>query len=205
MTPFSLFLAELRRQSFRCAILLSLMYVGHTAAAQAVHTATKTADLSGFFGYTTAKPDYGPDRNSGGTIGLDYTRYFHFPVAPSVELRANFVNGTVVNERSYLAGLRVGGQIGRLRPYADFLVGPGNIHFNFPNNGYTGDNSIVYSYGGGLEVDIVNNFAAKVDFQGQHWHLGEGANNTFSPSLLTFGFAYHFPFQAHVRQGTISH
>lgn len=186
------------------APLLLLSAASHVPA-QALHTATKTADLSGFFGYTTAQPDYGPNRNSGGTLGVNLTRYFHFPVAPSIELRANFVNGPVVNERSYLVGLRAHGQIGRWRPYGNFLVGPGNLHFNFPSDGYTGDNSIVYSYGGGIEIDVVNNFAAKVDYQGQHWRTGLGTSNTFTPSLLMIGFAYHFQFEPHTRQGTTSH
>lgn len=186
------------------AVAACVLVFSASAAAQATPTATKTADLSIFVGYVTAQPDYGPFRNSGGTLGVDFTRYFHFPVAPSLELRANFANGTTVNERSYLAGLRVQADIRqRVHPYVDFLVGPGNIHFNFPNNGYTGDNSIVYSYGGGVDFDLVNHFAAKVDWQGQHWNTG--SNSTLTPSLLLFGFSYRLPFEPHVRQGAISH
>ena len=174
------------------------------AVAQATSTATKTADLSVFFGFSTVQPDYGPYRNSGGSLGIDLTRYFHFPVAPALELRANFANGSTVNERSYLVGLRAQADfLTRFHPYGDFLAGPGNIHFNFPNNGYTGDNSIVYSYGGGVDIDLVNNFGAKIDFQGQHWNTGE--NSTFTPSLLLIGVTYRIPFEAHDRQGTIAH
>ena len=217
------------------AVAACVLVFSASAAAQATPTATKTEDLSIFVGYVTAQPDYGPFRNSGGTLGVDFTRYFHFPVAPSLELRANYANGVMkildmqknlrqyagpghwndpdmlevgngmtVNERSYLAGLRVQADIRqRVHPYVDFLVGPGNIHFNFPNNGYTGDNSIVYSYGGGVDFDLVNHFAAKVDWQGQHWNTG--SNSTLTPSLLLFGFSYRLPFEPHVRQGAISH
>ena len=112
--------------------------------AQATPTATKSADLSVFLGYNSVKPDYGPYRNDGGTFGVDFTRYFHFPVSPSLELRANFANGTTVNERSYLFGLRAqADSLRRVHPYVDFLAGPGTIHFNFPSGGDTGDNSVV--------------------------------------------------------------
>lgn len=198
----------LRRRTFPRSLTLLALTAAPLASsfAQAVPTATKSADFSIFFGYATVQPDYGPYRNSGGVLGANFTRYFHFPVAPSVELRANFANGTTVNERSYLIGLRAQADLlARVHPYANFLAGPGNIHFNFPSDGYTGDNSVVYSYGGGADLDLLNNFAAKVDFQEQHWRLGVGTGNTFHPNLLLFGVTYRIPFQPHVHQGEISH
>ena len=83
------------------------------------------------------------------------------------------------------------------------LVGPGNIHFNFNNNGYLGDNSIVYSYGGGVDIDLVRHFQAKIDFQGQHWKTGNAI--TLTPSILLLGITYHIPFRPHVRQSDFYH
>lgn len=144
-----------RRPAFEClaaarllvAAVFTVLSPGVAALAQATPTATKTADVSVFAGFLSASPDYGPYRNTGGSLGLNFTRYFHLPVAPSLELRANLADGDTVNERTYLFGLRAQAEVlRRFHPYADLLVGPGNIHFNFPNGGYTGDNSLVYSY-----------------------------------------------------------
>lgn len=174
----------------------------HQAGAQAALTASKSMDISTFAGYSNTSPDYySSPRNSGVTFGANVTRYFHFPVDPSLEARVNIADGSTVNERSYLFGLR--GEVQafhafpRMHPYADFLVGPGNIHFKFNTNGYLGDNSTVYSYGGGADIDLVRNFQAKVDYQRQHWNTGEIA---FTPGALTFGITYRFPFHPHVRQ-----
>ena len=82
------------------------------------------------------------------------------------------------------------------QPYADFLVGPGNIHFPF-NIGYTSDTSTVYSYGGGVDVPIGRNFAVRLDLQGQHWNTGE---DTYTPTLGTLAVRYTIPFRAHVSQ-----
>lgn len=193
------------RLTISCTVLVLGSGQVHQARAQAVLTASKTMDLSAFAGYSNTAPDYySSPRNSGVTIGVNITRYFHFPVAPSFEARVNVADGSILNERSYLIGLR--GQVQALRvlprvhAYADFLAGPGNIHFNFNTNGYLGDNSPVYSYGGGADIDLARNFQAKVDYQRQHWNTGE---ITFTPGALTFGINYRFPFHPHFRQSDI--
>ena len=165
------------------------------AYAQASLTASKTEDLSVFGGIEIANPEYGPDNNAGGAIGVDFTRYFrHLPVQPSLELRANFNNGTYADERSYLFGVRIGYQYSRFNPYVDFLVGPGDIHYPL-NVGYTGDNSVVYDFGGGLDIDLVRNFSLKLDIQEQRWNTGTYA---FTPAVGIVGVTYHIPFRSQV-------
>ncbi len=171
------------------------------AAAQARRTADKSADVSVFGGFEYAHPDYRPGSNTGGAFGLDFTRYIQrLPIAPSLELRANFNYGSIANERSYVFGLCVMAPFGRLRPYGDFLVGPGTIHF--PHSiGYTGDNSVVYNYGGGVDLGLSPNFALKLDLQGQRWNTGTYA---FQPVLGLVGLTYTIPFRPYVghrRQG----
>ena len=175
------------------------------APAQATPAASKSVDFSAFGGYLHDLPDYGPFGNNGATFGVNVTRYFHFPVAPSLEARVNIAPGKTARESSYLFGVRAQGTVlRRFHPYADFLVGPGTIHFDVPPDpGYTGDNSTVYSYGGGLDVDVAHNFQAKVDFQYQSWNLG--TNYTLSPSLTMIGIAYRFPFRAHNRQRDLTY
>ncbi len=163
---------------------------------QAVRTASKSADVSVFAGFGDADPAYGPDRATGGMFGANYTRYLHIPVEPSLEFRANFLSNTYVSEHTYLAGVRAAVPLHSLRPYVDFLVGPGTIHF--PQNfSYVSDNSTVYSYGGGLDVPVYRNFALKLDVQGQHWNTGEFV---YTPTLGTIGVVYTIPFRPHVSQ-----
>ncbi len=163
---------------------------------QAVRTASKSADISVFAGFQDGDPAYASSRATGGMFGLDYTHYFHIPVEPSLEFRANFLSNTYVSEHTYLVGVRAAVPFYSFRPYADFLVGPGNIHFPL-NVGYVGDNSTVYSYGGGLDVPVYRNFALKLDVQGQHWNTGEFI---YTPTLGTIGVVYTIPFRPHVSQ-----
>lgn len=163
---------------------------------QAVRTASKSADIGVFAGVQDADPAYGPDRAAGGMFGVDFTRYFHLPVEPSLEFRANFISNTYVGEHTYLVGLRAAVPFHGIRPYADFLVGPGTIHFPL-NIGYTGDNSTVYSYGGGIDLPVYRTISLKLDVQGQHWNTG---SFIYTPTLGTIGVMYRIPFRPHVSQ-----
>ncbi len=165
-------------------------------SAQATRTASKSADISGFAGFGDGGPAYGPDRAAGGMFGVDFTHYFHVRVEPSLEFRANFISSTFVGEHTYLFGLRAAVPFHGIRPYGDFLVGPGTIHFPL-NFSYIGDNSTVYSYGGGLDVPVFRTFSLKLDVQGQHWNTGEF---TYTPTLGTVGVVYTIPFRPHVSQ-----
>lgn len=163
--------------------------------AQAGTTASKTEDVSVFGGIEFANPEYGPDSNTGGAIGVDFTRYFrHLPVQPSLELRANFNSGSYADEHSYLFGVRAAYAYRRYNPYVDFLVGPGNIHYPL-NINYAGDNSIVYNYGGGLDIDVARNFSLKLDLQQQRWNTD---TFKFTPVVGIVGVTYHIPFRSQV-------
>jgi hypothetical protein len=180
--------------SLACCALATLS--SPKCQAQARQTATKSADIGVFGGFTYADPTYGPDNVSGGMFGADFTRYVHLPVEPSLEFRANFISGTYVGQHEYLVGLRAAAPFRTIKPYADFLVGPGYIHFPL-NYGYTDDNSIVYNYGGGVDVRVTHSFALKLDVQGQHWNTG---TLIYRPVLGTVGVQYTIPFRPHVSQ-----
>ena len=197
----------LRCPRFAVALFLSIapLLPARTISAQAVLTASKTMDLSAFGGYTRTNPDFGNSTDSNGySLGVNITRYFRFPVAPSLEARANIADAYYVNEHTFVFGLRAQGEfLRRYHPYADLLVGPGTIHFNFPTvAGYYGDNSIVESVGGGVDIDVTQHFAAKVDYQKQYWTLGvqHGTDESFSPSLLLVGVSYRIPMHPWVTQ-----
>jgi hypothetical protein len=187
------------------AIAALLALAPSRASAQEFPTASKDMDISAFGGYENLDPSYySAPRDSGLLLGADLTRYIgHWPVAPSVELRANFAGGPTVNEHSYLFGLRAQGHVfRRYYPYADVLVGLGSIYYNHPTiPGYTHDNSIVFSFGGGVDIDLIHNFQAKLDIQGQHWNLGTGNDSDIlTPSVISIGLAYRIPFKPHFAQ-----
>ncbi len=169
------------------------------SSAQGTPTGSKAMDLAAFGGYINADPDNNNSKRiSGVGLGADFTRYFHFPVAPSLELRYNYASGTRVTEASYLAGLRVQVDVlRRLHPYGDFLIGYGTIHYNVPlHPGYTGDNAAPRYYGGGIDLDVTGNFQARIDYQAQHWNFGVG--NVSSPTAVMIGVRYVIPFRPYV-------
>ncbi len=171
-----------------------------SAWAQARTTASKSTDVTPFGGFVYLSPDYGPQKNKGEMLGLDITHHFGWPVAPSLEVRANRGAGPTDIERSVLVGLKAQGELGRFHPYADFLVGGGTIVFVIPIPNYHADRSTVYSYGGGLDYDLPYHLQAKVDFQGQKWNLGIQHPFPLTPQLLSVGVAYRIPFRPHNRQ-----
>ncbi len=174
-----------------------LAFTPNRVSAQGVPTESKGMDLAAFGGYVNIAPDYGSSRDNGFLLGADLTRYFHWPVAPSLEIRTNLANGPIANEDSYLVGLRAQVDLHRFHPYADFLIGYGSIHYDIPPSpGYTHDNSVVKSFGAGLDYDVTRNFQARIDFQSQHWTLGPG--DTLTPTALSFGIRYVIPFKPHV-------
>jgi len=164
--------------------------------AQAGSTASKLMDFSVFGGYTYLKPDYGPGHNNAVTFGADFTRYFRFPIKPSLEGRVSFQHGPTVNENTYLVGVRGEMPYGRFHPYGDFLIGVGDIHYNFVVNAgnptaYRDDNSVAKVAGGGIDVDLLRGFQLKADYQYQFWYLG--TNDTLTPSTMTLGVVYRLP------------
>jgi hypothetical protein len=167
--------------------------------AQNIPTAYKSEAISVFAGYENANPAYASGRNNGAAFGVDFTRYFHrLPIAPSLEARVNLNSSNATKERTYLIGLQ--GMVNILHvlhPYADFLVGPGTIHFN-QNTTYLGDNSIVFNYGGGVDLDLIRNFQAKFDYQYQSWTLG--TNDHITPTILLIGINCRIPFRDHDKQ-----
>ncbi|MEO8737637.1 MAG: outer membrane beta-barrel protein [Edaphobacter sp.] len=182
---------------FPAALLMALS--PGSLRAQAGPAATKKAEISAFAMYSRVSPDYGT-KNNGITFGGDYTRRMHWFLVPSLEVRATFAPGNTVGERTFGGGLRVEHPIWRLHPYADFLVSAGTITFTHPSIDsrgrlYKSDNSLVYTYGGGLEYDVTSRWAAKIDYQGEHWNLGSAAQ-TLTPRVFSVGLVYRIPFRS---------
>jgi hypothetical protein len=199
-----------QRPSLFAAILLTLAVVSGSpvALAQADTTASKSAEISAFAGYTNSSTDYGRQRNTGGIVGVDYTRFFGWRVAPALEIRAYRNSGELITQEAALGGLRLQGRINRFHPYGDVLAGGVKIVFKIPPiPTYTHDNTFTTSFGGGVDIDIVRNFQAKIDFQAEFANYGPNntrPNNedfTLTPRLWNFGIVYRIPFHGHSDNG----
>jgi hypothetical protein len=99
--------------------------------------------------------------------------------------------GEKATETNYLFGPRVGFPVGRLRPFAEFLVGAGHISahgtggISFP----TSDTSFATAFGGGLDYRLFHFVAWRV--QGDYVHtsfLGSGLNNARISTGIVFRF-----------------
>jgi hypothetical protein len=158
-------------------------------------TAVQFMRLQAFGTLTAVRPDFGDGkRNAGATVGLDLNigQFFH-RFDPSLEVRAMGSGGRANQQIVYSAGPRIEANYGRFHPYVDYLVGYGVVKFNKPANpAYTQDNSIVTSFGGGLDFALTRSWAVRVDAQSQSWDIG-GA--TFSPLTGSVGVRYRFHFR----------
>ena len=170
--------------------------------AQSLPTATRAAEISVFGAYAPAELDYGPRTLKGFSAGGDVTIFPRLPVAPSLEIRGNFLSGQDVTEKTALVGLRVQRDIRRYHPYGDVLIGLGEIAYHpSPYPDYNSDRSKVLSYGVGINIDLTHRLAAKFDIQQQTWNLGQngplepnGTDYTLTPRIFQVGVTYTLPF-----------
>jgi len=185
-----------RRLTLRLALPAMLVFLSilipDRLNAQATATRSREADASTFVAYSRVTMDYGAP-GDGVTVGANYTRYLPF-VSPSLEIRFKTASGITVGERTFGGGLRLEHQWSYFHPYADFMVSKGTITFADKNdigsNGTGSNGSIVYSYGGGVDYDFADQWAARVDFQGERWNLNETPALTLAPRALSIGILY---------------
>jgi hypothetical protein len=197
---------SLQRVGLLFLFLFAVLSESRAARAQSDATATRTTALSAFGGYTNSDSDYGEKRNSGGTVGVDFTRYFRWRVVPSFEIRGNYTTGPDLKQESILFGPRLQMDLHRFHPYANVLYGATKIIFQSPQDpDYTYDVAPTISVGGGVDIDVTSHFQAKIDYQEEFMNFGpngtqpNNADFTLTPTLLTVGVVYRIPFRARNR------
>ena len=171
------------------------------AVAQSMPTATQQLYLSAFVGGTGTFTDLEGGKNLAITAGADLTFPSFHLFRPAFEIRGSYPvdSGHISSQKSFLLGPRVEYPLGRLHPYADFLVGRGQIDYlngGFPLNCCSAvliSNTFVYSPGVGLDYDLTRHLALKADVQFEHWNtpVPPGA---IHPTALTLGVVYLFDF-----------
>jgi opacity protein-like surface antigen len=191
------------RNLLHCSIWKSAVFLGillsvtRVASAQALLTGLRGTEIATFAQYTLVDPDWGPANKLGYTVGIDYTHFIRSSIVqPSLEFRYTSANGATVNERSYAGGLKLQTTVHGIHPYATFLVGHGNIDFNyFVSKNYYGDNSFIYCFGGGAEFNVTPLWKLRLDVSSQQWNTG---SESLSPLTLGVGIAYSLP--SHIRR-----
>jgi hypothetical protein len=179
--------------TWKVAIILGLSLVAiKIAPAQAIVAAQRGAEIAPFAQTTLLSPDWGPTNNLGFTFGVDYTRLIRSIIQPSLEVRMSSAGGNTVSERTYTGGLKLQFSVRGIHPYATLLAGMGRINFTHPYySNYTGDNSTIYSLGGGAEFSVGPGFKARVDFTHQNWDIDP---QTLTPVTIGVGLSYNIPF-----------
>jgi hypothetical protein len=98
-----------------------------------------------------------------------------------------------VHERTYELGPRFYTTLGRFTPYGKVLFG--RAVFNFPND-MANQAFTEGAFGGGLDYRLSSGLYLRADYEYQRW-FGFGAQvssfpGSLSPSVASFGVAYHF-------------
>jgi opacity protein-like surface antigen len=187
--------------SAKLALFAAVSALTHTALPQAAPTGTQKLQLSAFVAATGTFTGLEGGKNLGITAGADLTflgfRQFH----PSFEARGTYPidKGQISSQKNFLLGPKVEYPIGKLHPYADFLIGRGQIDYHAPgfifgNTLYISSNTVVYSPGIGVDYNLTHNLAIKGDVQFQHWNTPVTASGTIHPTALTLGVVYNFDF-----------
>jgi opacity protein-like surface antigen len=181
--------------------LFTLSVVSYRALAQSTPAATQQLQLSAFVAGTGTFTDLSGGKNLAITAGADITILHFRAFRPAAEIRGTYpiYGGTISSQKNFLVGPKVEYPIGRLHPYADFLIGRGGIDYLrggyiFGNTKYISSNTVVYSPGVGLDYNLTHSLAIKADFQYQHWDTPAAPSGSISPKAITLGGVYVFDF-----------
>jgi hypothetical protein len=184
---------QLKCWTSKTAIFLGVLLAAPAAvSAQAIVAADRGAEIAPFAQTSLLSPDWGQTRNTGYTVGVDYTRFIRSIVQPSLEGRYVSASGITVTEHSFTGGLKLGVRVRGIHPYATLLAGTGKIIFTHPSPGYPYDTSVIYSIGAGADFTVATDWKVRADFLQQHWNLDPV---TLTPTVISVGVTYRIPFR----------
>ena len=189
-----------RRLSTCLAVLLAALAASPLAGAQAVPTATQGLELSAFGGVAGRYTNLLGGKNLGITAGADLAFPAYRRFRPVAEVRGSYPvdGGTLDAQRELLGGLRVERIYGIYHPYVDLLAGRGQIDyqrggFAYGDFTYLYSTTAVFSGGLGVDVDVTRHWAARVDFQVQHWSTPFPAVTVAPAASLAAGLRPRLP------------
>jgi hypothetical protein len=168
------------------------------ARAQAVPTATANIRLSAFAGVSANYTGVQLAKNGDVTAGFDIGFRPFAGFFPAFEARGLYPihEGQVVGQRNFLGGIRLGRRKENFNPYGDLLFGRGKL--DFPNGLSTPTNTFivlsnttnVLSFGGGLDYNLSQHWAAKGDFQFQKYNTPVEASGSVFSKVFSAGIVY---------------
>ncbi len=194
----------------RLTAIVALAQLGFIPSSfgQSLPAGTQQLKLSAFAAATGTYTNLAGGKNLGITAGADLTFLRFRLVKPALEIRGTYPvdSGHIDSQKSFLLGPRVEYPLDRLHPYADFLVGRGQIDYlngGFPVGcclDYISSNTFIYSPGVGLDFDLSHFLAVKADAQFQHWNTPVTASGSINPTALSLGLVYNFDFNSRRRR-----
>ena len=194
-------LTSLRSRLLIAPVLAGAALLTQSASGQAhKETAIQAMRLQVYGVGSYMHPQYGSVQTGGGFgVGgaAGFTLHHVHRLEPAIDVRYTYGTNSALTETFLGGGARLTYHMARFHPYGDFMVGTGNINFKqvdptYPN--YRHDDSTVYMFGGGLDYDLTQTFALRVDFQQQKWQLAVG-NVPFYPTHASVGLRYQFHFR----------
>jgi opacity protein-like surface antigen len=192
--------------SAKLALFTAVSALTHTACAQAAPAGTQRLELSAFVAATGTFTGLAGGKNLGITAGADLTYLGFRQFLPSFEIRGTYPidEGHISSQKNFLLGPKVEYPLGKFHPYADFLIGRGQIDYHSPgfvfgDTLYISSNTWVYSPGVGLDYNVTHNIAIKADAQFQHWDTPVTTSDTIHPTDFSGGVVYNFDFNSRHR------
>ena len=179
--------------------ILSMCSVGAVLQAQAVPTASQTLQISVFGLGTGTYTGLNGGRNLGITAGANLEVRPRYSVYPSLEVRGTYplYGGQVDRQKDLLGGLKLSKHYGSFHPYADILVGRGQIGYEnggLPNPSrtyqYLHSPSTVLSPGLGIDYQVSEHFQLKADVQLQHYSTPVTVSGSLYAKPLSVGVIY---------------
>ena len=180
--------------------LLAMLWLPSIVHAQATATASiGNTQVGGGFSYahpdfwttSVGDPKYADSGISGITLFADYDFNTHLGAEADFH-SISLITALDRAETTTLVGPRIMIPYGRFTIYGKALIGLGDLSIQeqADNEGLQGGSGIVYSYGGGLDIQYSPSIVIRaIDFENQKWNFYGGG---ISPTVLTFGAAYRF-------------
>jgi opacity protein-like surface antigen len=189
-------------------VLLLSLGTCSIAGAQAAPTASQRLQVDGFGALTGTYTGLSGGRNLGITAGLDVGWKSFYGLYPSLELRGTYPidGGHIDAQENVLYGIKLAKVYGRFHPYGDFLVGRDKIVYQKPGypdaSGtllYLDSVSNVFSVGGGVDLDVTDQVALKIDGQFQRYGVPVNTSRHIYSKPLSIGIVYRFDFNHRLR------
>jgi opacity protein-like surface antigen len=157
-------------------------------AAPAVRSNVAPLTAGGY--YSNFYSDFNPVRLGGAGVYIDWNLFGKLGVEGEARwLRFNQLSGSYQDH--YLIGPRYSWRFKNFVPYAKFLMGAGELQFNF-NEGHGG--YFAMAPGGGLDYRLTHRVTLRlIDYEYQFWPtaLGGGLpSNGLNPNGFSFGAGY---------------